>query len=418
MRSAFLAWTILLSFCSGVYSQSPLEKNLYEKLSSQTESGPAVARVLKTPEEYSTVILYFAAFRADANKQLEDGAFLLYAAQLRARFDTECFPPEGEGPESPWLLFSALQESIGTEINPKIMSEPKRFAKVIERIKAWNPKLPKDYHPGYSFTVRKTEPEAHAATKPGRAEFIEGMVGTYNLLLNPEYFAAIQIAQAYNLGPYDKRPSQEVYNNAKRTMKRLDGTDAKFPLHGAIEAGDKDAYRQHLAKGADPNLCDAAGTSVVHSAAEQNDIFWLREALKHGGKPNQPNTGNPGDTNSTPIFYAIYKGQDANALELMAAGADINHVDRNHNTPLYACMGGARYGLMIKLIKAGANPKPPEPAFSIFGNGWFTDGYDDSMRERSAEEIALTKISKADYFALRDLLVEKGYLQPDTVKKP
>jgi hypothetical protein len=244
------------------------------------------------------------------------------------------------------------------------------------------------------------------------------MVGTYNLLLNPEYFAAIQIAQAYNLGPYDKRPSQEVYNNAKRTMKRLDGTDAKFPLHGAIEAGDKDAYRQHLAKGADPNLCDAAGTSVVHSAAEQNDIFWLREALKHGGKPNQPNTGNPGDTNSTPIFYAIYKGQDANALELMAAGADINHVDRNHNTPLYACMGGARYGLMIKLIKAGANPKPPEPAFSIFGNGWFTDGYDDSMRERSAEEIALTKISKADYFALRDLLVEKGYLQPDTVKKP
>jgi ankyrin repeat protein len=344
--------------------------------------------------------------------------FLLYAAQLRARFDTECFPPKGEGPDSPWLLYSALHENIGTEINPNIMSEPKRFAKVIERIKTWNPKLSKDYHPGYSYTVRKTEQVAQAATKPGRTEFIDGMVATYTLLLNPEYFAAVQIAQAYNLGPNENRPQREAYDKAIRTMKRLDGTDAKFPLHGAIEAADKGAYLQHFAKGADPNLCDEVGTSAVHLAAEQADIFWLREALKHGGKPNQLNTGNQGFPKETPIFYAISKRRDANALELMAAGADLNHVDGNHNTPLYACMRSGRYGLMIKLIEAGANPKPPEPTFSIFGNGWFTKGDDDSMRELSDEDEAMLKMSKVDYFALKALLIKKGYMKPDTDKKP
>jgi hypothetical protein len=65
MRSALMAWTISLLLCSAVYSQSPLEKNIYEKLSSQPESGPALVRVLKSSDEYSTVILYFAAMRAD-----------------------------------------------------------------------------------------------------------------------------------------------------------------------------------------------------------------------------------------------------------------------------------------------------------------------------------------------------------------
>jgi ankyrin repeat protein len=165
-------------------------------------------------------------------------------------------------------------------------------------------------------------------------------------------------------------------------------------------------------------LCDAVGTSAVHLAAEQDDIFWLREALKHGGKPNQPNTGNQGFPNQTPIFYAISKRRDANALELIAAGADVNHIDGNHNTPLYACMRTGRYGLIMKMINAGADPKPPEPAFSMFGNGWFTEGDDDSMRELSAKDETMLKMSKVDYFALKALLIKKGYMKPDTDKKP
>ena len=76
----------------------------------------------------------------------------------------------------------------------------------------------------------------------------------------------------------------------------------------------------------------------MHLAAKQKDIFWLHEALQHQGNPNQPNTGNTFFPNEIPIFYAIREHRDQNVLELLAAGADINHVDGTYRTPLYECM--------------------------------------------------------------------------------
>ncbi|MDB5384801.1 MAG: hypothetical protein JWM11_447 [Planctomycetaceae bacterium] len=186
----------------------------------------------------------------------------------------------------------------------------------------------------------------------------------------------------------------------------------KTALYVAIQRGDKESYQQLLDKGANPNLCDWVGTSAVHLAAEQADVFWLREALKHGGNPNLPNTGNAANPNSRPLFYAIYKNRDENALALVAAGADINHVDGNNNTPLYACMGHGRFSLMIKLIEAGADPKPPEPAFSIFENGWFSENYENLFGVFSTDTEAEIIQSKADYFALKSLLTKKGFFKP------
>ena len=79
-------------------------------------------------------------------------------------------------------------------------------------------------------------------------------------------------------------------------------------LYAAIEARDKETYLLLLGKGANPNLCDHVGMSPIHLAAEQDDIFWLREALQHGGNPNELNTGNTFYPNETPIFYAISNG--------------------------------------------------------------------------------------------------------------
>ncbi len=169
----------------------------------------------------------------------------------------------------------------------------------------------------------------------------------------------------------------------------------------AIDAGDKDTFRKLLKKGASPNLCDDVGTSAIHLAAEQQDIFWLEVVLKNEGNPNLPNTGNSVFPNDTPIFYAIYKQRSENVLLLMAAGADVNHVDGNHNTPLYACMKVGMYDLMMKMIAAGAKPAPPKPAFSIFENGWFTEGY---------EKFLLEPKMRLQYLELRAMLIEKGYM--------
>ena len=171
----------------------------------------------------------------------------------------------------------------------------------------------------------------------------------------------------------------------------------------AIDANDKETFRELLAKGASPNLCDNVGTCAVNLAAEQEDIFWLEEVLKHGGNPNQPNTGNSFFPNDTPIYYAIAKHQRENVLALMAAGADVKHVDGNHRTPLFDCVSAGMYDVAMKMIEAGADPAPPKPAFALIpGNGQFTESY----------VKTITPESRQDYLKLKAMLIEKGYLKP------
>jgi ankyrin repeat protein len=199
---------------------------------------------------------------------------------------------------------------------------------------------------------------------------------------------------------------EEIGLNARRFTSRT-------ALCDEIEARDKEAYLKLLAQGADPNECDSEGTSAMHLAATQKDTFWLREALKYYGNPNQPNTGNTFGLNDTPIFYAIRAARDQNVLELMAAGADIKHVDDNHCSPLYECVYHRMFSLAIKLIEAGADPSPPEHAHSIFSNGWFDEGYDKTLDIEFPDVYGhiAPGSSRADYFALKKLLIERGYLK-------
>lgn len=176
------------------------------------------------------------------------------------------------------------------------------------------------------------------------------------------------------------------------------GTGGETALHVAITAINKDIYSKLLLKGADPNICDSQGTSVIHLAAERKDVFWLREAFKHGGNPNQLNTGNPHYPKSTPIFYAISKRLTLNVVELIAAGADVNHEDEHGTRPLSDAMEMDLYDAVIKLIEAGADLSLVE----IHKSGRFDEGY----------EITLdNEMKKQSLLELKALLIAKGYLK-------
>ena len=167
-------------------------------------------------------------------------------------------------------------------------------------------------------------------------------------------------------------------------------------MHAAIEKGDKETYALLLDKGADCNLCDRVGTSAVHLAAEQEDVFWLRAALKYRGNPNQPNTGNTAYPNETPIYYAISKGRAGNVLELVKAGADVNHVDGDDITHFYKCVEKRMYATALQLIEAGANPTPKPPASSILGSSYFGKNYEKGvMASRVKGELEQYRLLKA-----------------------
>jgi hypothetical protein len=222
MHARFLAIGFLALLCDPACSRPPSERELYEQLSNGKGATKALQTVLEKPDGCSPLILYPAAALALHEKRLEDSGFLFYAAQMRVRFDKECFPPKGQGGNDPLLVYGALSEEIGSEVNPAVMEDPKVLEKVLARLKKWTPRASGAYDPGYEFVNRKAEKDALEATKPSRTEFIEGMSGFCTLLKDPEYFAAMKVIQAYNFSPRDKRPPKEVFDKAQETMKRIE----------------------------------------------------------------------------------------------------------------------------------------------------------------------------------------------------
>lgn len=223
MKSYVIIFCSLILLASVGFSQSPAEEEFYKKLSEGPDKANALETVLKAPDRYSALILYLGADVALKEKRLEDSAFLFYAGQLRARFDKECFPPKGTGEDSPFLIFAALSQQFGGVIIPAVMAEPQVFAKAIERLKKWNPKAPKEYEPGYEFTERKFEKDAHETAKLYRTEFLSRLGDLSSLLNDAEYFAAFRAFQAYRLAGDDKqRPTKEENEKATETMKRIE----------------------------------------------------------------------------------------------------------------------------------------------------------------------------------------------------
>jgi hypothetical protein len=231
MKRLLIAFLVLGFLCSPAIAQpkgdlfqnSKADLDLYQQLAEGPDRIKAMETVLEAPQERTALILFFGAGVAHKEKRLEDAGFLFYAAKLRASFDKECFPAAGEGPDSPFVLFSALNQQLGSEVAPAVSADPKVFAKVIERLKAWSPKAPPEYDPGYEYTERKAEEDAEKAVKAKREEFLSRMSDLSTLLNDAEYFTAYRVVQAFNLERGEKRPTKEEKEKAEETMKRIEG---------------------------------------------------------------------------------------------------------------------------------------------------------------------------------------------------
>jgi hypothetical protein len=214
MKSFFFHFLLFVGWPIMVSAQSRAEMTIHEDL--RHGKTLALESVLRAPEKYSPVILYFGATLAFQKNRLEDSAFLYYAGQLRAHFDRDCFPPRGTGGDSPFVAYAALSQEIGRSINPAVMAEPRIFDKVLERIKKFIPVAPREYDPGYEFSERKPEQAAQA----GRNEYIDTMSGLSALLNDSEYFAAFRVVRDSNRTGGNQHSKK--YEEAVATMKRIE----------------------------------------------------------------------------------------------------------------------------------------------------------------------------------------------------
>lgn len=132
------------------------------------------------------------------------------------------------------------------------------------------------------------------------------------------------------------------------------------PLFWAMK--DINGFEKLLSLGADPNIL-FDGSSVMHRAARNDDIDFLRKALKHGGNPNLV----AGKLRETPIFKTIGgvgRDNEIAMIVLLDSGANINAmtggekvfgISMGGKTPVMIAADLVRFDIVHTLLIRGAD---------------------------------------------------------------
>lgn len=206
-----------------------------------------------------------------------------------------------------------------------------------------------------------------------------------------------QLAMAAQRGDVDKISTlihQGVDVNGK-------GKYGVTPLFSAWQVRNKRGYKALLEHGANPNVVETGGYTLLNEIAQSEDPYFMKLALTHGANPNlvEPRSG------ETPMFVAAANPYGkANVPLLIKAGADLNHQDNDGQTPLMGAAGSNQYDVVYELLKAGANYRLKNK----WGNTvkWDISNSEQNMAKSGAAGVWLEKVI--------DFLKTKGFISPDT----
>ena len=121
------------------------------------------------------------------------------------------------------------------------------------------------------------------------------------------------------------------------------------PLLLAVEKGYRTVCEFLLERGADPGLGEDSGTPPIVRAVWRDDEAMLRLLLAKGAKAN-PEPGKKG-------FTPLHNAKTTNiARILIEAGATVDALNSDNQSPLHASASVGNRGLVEVLLAAGANP--------------------------------------------------------------
>jgi ankyrin repeat protein len=126
-------------------------------------------------------------------------------------------------------------------------------------------------------------------------------------------------------------------------------------LVAAAEHGDRTAALRLLAKGADPNMPGADGTTAVMWAAANDDLDLVRALIAAKANVSQKN-----QFGTTALTEAAIIGSARVIDALLKAGADPNTRNPEGETPLMAVARSGRLEAAKRLLEAGADVNATE----------------------------------------------------------
>ena len=110
----------------------------------------------------------------------------------------------------------------------------------------------------------------------------------------------------------------------------------EFPLHAAVDKGDKIAIKKYLAAGVAIDSKNQFGITPLHTATIKGKSEIVSMLLKHGAKLDEVSYGK-----QTALHFAALNGNALIAELLVDNGASVNSIDHENWTPLdCALLGG------------------------------------------------------------------------------
>lgn len=119
----------------------------------------------------------------------------------------------------------------------------------------------------------------------------------------------------------------------------------------ACQKGNIERVKEMLAQGTDPNVTDLADNTGISFAATNGHLDIVKLLLEHGADPN----AGLGDDLNTPLHAAAWKQYNEIVDALIAAGAKLDVMNKDHVTPIMYAISANNIITVEKLLLAGAS---------------------------------------------------------------
>jgi hypothetical protein len=124
------------------------------------------------------------------------------------------------------------------------------------------------------------------------------------------------------------------------------------PIYAAMEKQDMEAIQWLKERGADINLPDARGDSILMGIIQRNDSFLFNTVIDWGLDLSAPN-----QDGVTPVLQAaLFKHGTAYMRELLRRGADASHRSSSGTNALLVAAGSNLFEMVQMLLEVGADP--------------------------------------------------------------
>lgn len=122
-------------------------------------------------------------------------------------------------------------------------------------------------------------------------------------------------------------------------------------LCDAAVSGDEDIVNELLRRGVRVNITGSSGFTPLHYAAKGGSVNIVRALINAGAYLNAQDSGL-----NSPLAYAIMHDFNEAALHLLRCGADPNLKDRNAEVALFHATRKSNVQMVVALLEHGADP--------------------------------------------------------------